>query len=154
MEISSSSHVALPTLYTLGAYISCSSPEIINCSSSRKEGRQKVGRTQSILKHCSAGWPLHLFSPGLYPWVIPALVEVGLSYLHQDVKSLPNLQTDPKAFFLNESCLTNLTLMILILVLFPALVFPFSSPDFIAGRRGKAKSFSVFFDLAILKSVS
>lgn len=40
-------------------------------------------------------------------------VEVGLSYLHQDVKSQPNLQTDPKAFFfffLNESCLTNLTL--------------------------------------------
>lgn len=25
-------------------------------------------------------------------------------------KSLPSLQTDPKAFFLNESCLTNLIL--------------------------------------------
>lgn len=42
------SHVTLSALYTLGAYISCSSPEIVNCSSSREEGREEVGREDPV----------------------------------------------------------------------------------------------------------
>jgi hypothetical protein len=56
VEISSPSHVALSTLYTLGAYISCSSPEIVNCSSSREEGRRKMGREDTAYPETLFCW--------------------------------------------------------------------------------------------------
>lgn len=134
----------------------------------REEGRVKGGRTQSILKHCTAGWPLHLSSPGLHPWLIPALVEVGLvclSYIKM-LKVYPTCRQIQKPFFLNESCLTNLTLNDfnfslvsicesflsgLLLCSFP-LRLQTCCASYLGGEG--RQNLLVFFDLAILKSVS